>query len=131
MSYNIDDVTVLVAGKPAPFMLARDIVRVAGELRAKNWLPEIDLFYETGYFAAAGEALATAGQDARIKLEKFWWQGEGSGSTFTYFIEEVLVLLHGSVDLLLVWEGGDSTTGLRVKDGAVAKMAVKFVLVEK
>lgn len=55
------------------------------------------------------------------------WCGEWSGTTYETFM---LALAHadGRAQLLLVWEGGDKLTGLKVRDGVVAECDVTVKL---
>lgn len=55
------------------------------------------------------------------------WQGEGSGHTFDMLLA-ALKFFRGSADLVLCWEGGDSFSGLRVKDGRVTQHEVIMTL---
>lgn len=59
------------------------------------------------------------------------WCGEGSGSTWETFREEVLPATLGSVDLVVTWERGDHFSGLRVRDGVVTEHKVVMTLGEQ
>lgn len=56
-----------------------------------------------------------------------WWQGEGSGSSFDA-LKDVLSSFDGEADLVLTWEGGDSHTGLRLRNHVVTEHEVAFAL---
>jgi hypothetical protein len=58
----------------------------------------------------------------------FEFCGSGSGRQ-EKVLSDILRSLEGSADLVLVWEGGDSFTGLRkTLFGTVEEMEVRFVL---
>lgn len=60
------------------------------------------------------------------------WCGEGSGYSYVdVFLKEVVPCLKGKADFVLTWEGGDSITGLRIKDGKAVEMDVAHKLVPK
>jgi len=72
------------------------------------------------------------GADGRAVLKNFWWYGERSGNSYEdTLIEQVCPLIHGRVEAIFYWEGGDFTTGLIVQDGVVTECEVKKVLVPK
>lgn len=58
------------------------------------------------------------------------WRGEFSGSTYDALIEKVLPLTSGSADIVFTWEGGDSFTGIRVRNGIVTRHKVVRALGE-
>lgn len=51
--------------------------------------------------------------------------------TLNHLLPEFLAMTEGEADILVVWEGGDSIGGLRVKNGAVEEMDVEYVLLPK
>jgi hypothetical protein len=118
MSYNIDNIKV-IAGGPLKIdkatldtLLDEDVDRPEG-----NLLDE--------YADAEPDA------DGNVTLKDLWWYGEGSGSTYDTFTDEVLPATTGKANLVIIWEGGDSVTGLRVIDGTVTECDVGYVLLEK
>lgn len=56
-----------------------------------------------------------------------WWSGDWSGHTLGGLIE-VLSVFDGEADLVLTWEGGDSHTGLRLRDHKVTRHEVVMAL---
>ncbi len=55
----------------------------------------------------------------RIQLDSINWRCEGSGSTWDFFKTYVAPKIHGEVQGIVVWEDGDSTSGIAIKDGRV------------
>ena len=115
MSYNIDSVDY-VSGK---LMIKRRDAQAFvednnGNIPEGNFLDELDLSVKLD-------------PEEMLVIEKPWWYGEGSGHDFDTF-KEALALTKGKAQLLLVWEGGDSQTGLLVKDGVVMEKKVKTTL---
>lgn len=72
------------------------------------------------------------GDEGRAVLTNFWWYGECSGWSYEdTLIEQICPLIHGRVEAIFYWEGGDFTTGLIVQDGVVTRCDVKKILVPK
>lgn len=59
--------------------------------------------------------------------KEFWWHGEGSGWAFEALLD-TLSSFDGEVDLVLTWEGGDSHSGLRLRDHKVTEHEVVMTL---
>ncbi len=111
MSYNIDSSNTLTLDA---WMRAADVVAFRREL--SDELPECHLLVPM--IAAAEEALVRGEVDARIRIEKFWWYGEGSGRAWgDVFIPSIAPKIMGLVEGILTWEGGDSFSGFRIRDG--------------
>jgi hypothetical protein len=62
--------------------------------------------------------------------QPFWWNGERSGSSFEALLE-VLASFEGEIDLVLIWEGGDSIDGLRLRNHKVTRHRVLCSLGEE
>lgn len=69
--------------------------------------------------------------------EVFWnkkirpvWCYEGSGSLMDVFKKEILPKTRGTAELVLIWEGGDDVSGIRVKDGVVTEHKVTYKLAD-
>lgn len=60
---------------------------------------------------------------------KLRWRGEGSGSYYDTF-KDILSQMDGEAELVLIWEGGDSIGGLRIRNGEVTEHEVLFSLKE-
>lgn len=58
------------------------------------------------------------------------WSGEGSGYSWNEY-REALSATQGAADIVVIWESGDSVSGLRVRNGTVTEMDVKYTLVPK
>jgi hypothetical protein len=63
-------------------------------------------------------------------IPRVWWCDEGSGRHFDVF-KLALARTTGMADLLLIWEHGESITGLSVRNGVVTEMDVEYSLVPK
>ena len=55
---------------------------------------------------------------------------EGSGNFYHEHMAEIAKVLEGTADFVLTWEGGDSHSGLRIRDGKAYTMDVVFSLRE-
>lgn len=123
MSYNIDSVTCL---KLEAWMYSQDIRRfLEDDEEGRISLAE-------GNFLTEISQKSLQKDDVKIKLPNLWWYGEFSGTSYKeVLIKQIAPLIHGEVDAVLTWEGGDSVSGLRIKDGVVEEMDVEYVLVPK
>ena len=52
--------------------------------------------------------------------------GEGSGTFKGWILEEALKESTGELEAVLVWEGGDSITRLKVKDGEISEIEIEL-----
>lgn len=66
--------------------------------------------------------------DCFILEKSFWWSGECSGRTYETLLMHVLPKIQGTLELMFVWEHGDSYSGVRVVDGKVTQHEVEFKL---
>lgn len=105
MSYNIDSVDIIYS---KDFEIGTGYEELAE--RHAGRLPEISVFYDDWNISRG-----------------FWWNGEGSGSSYEV-LKEVLASFNGEADLVLTWEGGDSFSGLRLRDHKVTEHAVVMTL---
>lgn len=105
MSYNIDSIDVIYS---KDFAIG-DGYEAAAEKYTDN-APEISVFCD----------------DWNID-KGFWWYGEGSGRTF-HDLKDVLSTFNGEADLVLTWEGGDSHTGLLLRNHIVTEHVVVMAL---
>jgi len=116
MSYNIDTVQVLTLDA---WMAEVDRDRLAVEL--KDELPERCFLTEEDAFGP--------NESGTRKLLMFSWSGVWSGNSMgNGTFQRVAACLHGRIEAVLIWEGGDSISGLRVVDGKVSNPAVVHAL---
>ncbi len=123
MSYNIDsaDVRVLDA-----WMTAKDVAAALRELD----LPEVHFLEDLE--EPAQRALEKGKPGTRIQLRGFDWGGEGSGSTFEdTFQKQLATSIRGTLEVVLTWEGGDSTSAFRVEDGVYEECDVEVKVKRK
>lgn len=65
-----------------------------------------------------------------LRASKFWWSGECSGGTWEEtFLPKIAPKIRGTIEAVVTWEGGDSHTGLRIRDGKVTEPEVVMTLV--
>jgi hypothetical protein len=116
MSYNIDSVTLIHS---KDFSIEEDeYYRLKG--KHEDEYPECSIF--------DGDAVEL--RDGRFYIKNFWWSGERSGHS-EELLREVLAEFDGEADLILTWEGGDSFTGLRLRDNEVVEHEVVMALGEE
>lgn len=117
MSYNIDSITVLYASTDFGIRLEQlDALRAKYELQHA---PEISIF-DPDWPTFSRNSVTDSGF---VRPQNFWWNGEGSGHSYGELVE-VLSHFDGSVDLELVWEGGNSIDGLKLRNHAVTRHEV-------
>lgn len=115
MSYNIDSVSI--ESMDAKIKKA-DLRRL---LRSLDTLPESNFLEEHSDHEPDG--------DGYIKLASFYWCGESSGRAFEDLVKKVSKKIVGHVEAIFTWEGGDSVSGLIIKDGEATECDVEMRLV--
>lgn len=125
MGYNITSVKTL---KLAAFMRPADILRVLD--RYARDLPE-GTFLESMRKQALNPICADHPEQTVIALPNLWWQGEGSGRAYEILTREIAPLILGEVHAIFTWEGGDSFSGMIIKDGVVTDCDVVQTLVPR
>lgn len=116
MSYNVDRVEILESKR---FRIKKSVL-LAYEDRDDD-LPESNFVWA----ALSASKNTDAGED--VLLETLEWTGVGSGHSWDLFLE-ILEKTEGFADIVTTWEGGDSVTGLRVRNGQVTPMFVERYL---
>jgi hypothetical protein len=113
VSYNIDSISIVHS---KDFSISEDEYH---RLKGKHIceVPECSIFDED----------AEEFNDGRFFPKYFWWCGEGSGHSEP-LLKEVLAAFDGEADLILTWEGGDSHSGLRLRDHRVTEHLVRMSL---
>ena len=107
MSYNIDSVETVYS---KDFEIGPTFEEMAAKYA--DAAPEISVFRD----------------DWNIRYG-FAWSGIGSGMRAAQeALPEVLSSFNGEVDLILTWEGGDSFSGLRLRNHKVTKHDVVMTL---
>lgn len=116
MSYNIDT-TEMIAG--ACLRMSKAVYdRLRADLATD--LPE-DCFLT--------DDDAVEEDDESVWITRLAWNGTGSGRSFEgVLLAKVLPATHGHADYVVTWEGGDTHSGLRVRDGVVTQHRVTFAL---
>ncbi len=118
MSYNIDHIEVTSLDA---WMKAKDVIECLDfDLPEVHFLEELE--------DAANNALIKGKPGARIQLRGFNWIGEGSGSSFESFRAYIAPKIMGKLEAVLTWEGGDSHSGIRVRDGKMSTCDVVMAL---
>jgi len=122
VSYNIDTITVVEAwdlsinGLQA-FRLTR------GEQGPSNSFLD-DLTDEFESILAADQKLS----EVELPIKCFRWSGEGSGSSWPFFVEKVAPYMRGRLRAIVAWEGGDSIEVIQVLDGVFQSVSLADVL---
>ena len=112
MSYNIDTVNII---STTGWIRHADVIDLLA--RFDDELPE-------GCFLRDLCDEDDADEDGRHTIDAMDWSGSGSGRRFKDVFPEVAKAIMGRVEAILVWEGGDSITGLRIVDGVMTEPAV-------
>jgi len=117
MSYNITGSKIVKASKDFYITKAK-----LEELRAQYG--EDECLPESNFLDPGWERHQIVKGD-KVYPKYLWWSGTGYAEDL---LKKILPAFNGSVDLVLIWEGGDSISGLRLKDGKVTKHEVGYVL---
>jgi hypothetical protein len=88
----------------------------------EDWLPEMNFMEGVKPFKVA--------KDGKYVIKKFEWCGTCSGTFWPMLIDQIAPRIHGIIEAVLTWEGGDSVSGLRIKDGKVSQPKVVLTLAE-
>lgn len=125
MSYNIDRVVALTS---SGLRVHREILLAwKDDQDLRDQFPEINFL---GYIEK--NAPDADGYVSMLNhAGSFWFSGEGSGRAEDILVEKILPHTRGTADLALIWEGGDSISGLRVEDGRVTPCDVVMTLQPK
>jgi hypothetical protein len=145
VSYNIDNTTELVLNA---YMDADDVLRIVED--HEDDLPEDCFLHDmvveaekatedvvfcksckaqrkhtnAKFCSNCGKKYPTSSKPCRIKLPNFNWRCEGSGHSLLILKTTVAPLIRGEVQAIFTWEGGDSVSGIAVKDGRVLECDV-------
>lgn len=123
MSYNIDHVETLVLDA---WMSAADILMLAK--KHKKDLPEANFI--SGHADAAQKAIEEGHPTRQIQLKNFWWYGSWSGNSYHEgVLQKIAPHVTGRVDAVLTWEGGDTTSALRIVDGVFIEVELVQMIV--
>lgn len=111
MSYNITHCETL---KCNAWISAKNMEEILEH--EYDWFPERSFITDAKPFK-----IAKAG---KFVIKKFDFSGECSGTLFSYFLENVAPKIKGELEVILTWEGGESITGLRIKNGTITQPKV-------
>ena len=104
MSYNIDTVHILSGKLSIKTSDVRKLLKKYEEV-----LPE-DCF------------LSDLDDEGKVvDIRSLAWQGTGSGNSFEIFEKFVVPCLIGKAVVQFIWEGGDSTEVIRIRDGKMTQ----------
>ncbi len=120
MSYNITSINILSIDAR---ISVDDIRWLYGMLG--GW-PEANFVSDTHRKLQRGAITASA--SGEVALETFEWHGEGSGNAFHDHMADVASSIRGHVEAVVIWEGGDRITGLRIRDRVMTQPAVRMAL---
>jgi hypothetical protein len=113
VSYNIDSISIVHS---EDFSISEnEYHRLKGKHICE--VPECSVFDED----------AEEIRDGRFYPRHFWWCGDGSGHTEP-ILREVLSAFDGEADLVITWEGGDSFSGLRLRNHKVTEHEIDMRL---
>lgn len=124
MSYNVDSIEVIAQDN---FRLPVEFIAALRKEIGDDF-PELWLLYEDAH---PDNNSHFEDVDSYRYFRRINWQGDGSGYSWDKFTDVVLPKFKGSADLLVCWEGGDSYSGLRIRDGKVARHRVVMTLGEE
>jgi hypothetical protein len=129
VSYNIDSIDII--HRSDDFGIRRSVL--FGLELVEDDMPEsnvIDQLMEVGSHTVIKDAEDDGRDLLSPKGYGLWWYGEGSGRSEDK-LKAVLAAFEGEVDLVLTWEGGDTHSGLRLRDGVVTEHEVVMALGEE
>ena len=130
MSYNIDSTDTIYSDA---WMYEDDRIRLGEQWEELGLqLPESSFLNDDKYtmqrcwgdLEPHGEPLPF-GMSGRAKrhLKHLRWNGSGSGHAIDS-LGEIAKYIHGRIDVIATWEGGDSFSGIRIVDGVYTRPKV-------
>ena len=125
MSYNID---TCKTKKLENFVIP---LTALYECERKDWRPEQPKILnattmEVEIEGGCGQTINSVLKDGLLTITKLDLSGEGSGSFMHYVMGPALKQSKGELEMVFVWECGDSITRLTVRDGEVKEEDVEL-----
>jgi hypothetical protein len=117
MSMNIDSIEIISSNA---FCITRPQLDELGDLYGDS-CPEVSILDVDWPQRACEE------HRGMLFVKSLCWSGEGSGYTFDSF-KAALAKFFGRADIIVVWEGGNGHTGLRLLNGKVTEHEVVMAL---
>lgn len=127
MSYNIDSWSTK---KLSSFVIP---ISALYESSRQDWHPEkpvVESFDDplnvSIHICEDGDIDGELTTDGKLIVRKIHIRGEASGTMFYQVVEPALKKSTGELEAVLVWEGGDSITRLKVSNGDVVQERVEL-----
>jgi hypothetical protein len=129
MSYNIDHIENVSCDLRITYGKFLALMKkYEGELPEANFLHDLADTYSYLDTDDDSEDLEEALKTV-LEIKNVAWCGGGSGRTRA-LLETILKKCDGTADLVLIWEGGDTVTGIKVRDGNITRCKVGYTLTE-
>jgi hypothetical protein len=123
MIYNVSSVRTLVLEAS---VVARDVAllirKYNKDLPEHHFLKALDV--------PAFDSIESGEPHRQIPIKTFEWSGTWSGNSIET-LKEIASYIHGRIDAVLTWEGGDYVSGLRIQDGEYTECDVQMTLVPR
>lgn len=125
MSYDIDTIKVK---KLENFVIP---IKAFYEGVREDWMPdqpkiEFPITNEVSITCGFGQKIKGLLREGNLHVTSFNLTGEGSGSLMREVIENAFKQSTGILEMVMVWEGGDSITKMTVIDGDVKEEGVEL-----
>jgi hypothetical protein len=65
-------------------------------------------------------------RDGMLTITEFDMTGEGSARFKSFILDDVLLQSTGQLEVIIVWEGGDSISSLKVNDGVLEETDIEL-----
>lgn len=126
MSYNISHIETPVL---EAWIYAADVVRL---IRNQKYLPSSNFLHDLYDDAVSACAdVESHGAHTQMPITRFSWSGEGSGHDYNAtLLPHIVPYIHGTIEAIVFWVGGDEVTGLLIKDGRAVECKVEQRLVK-
>ena len=122
MSYNIDTwKTKKLKGLKIPLKALSEVPDMEIKLGYSELGVRLEAYGPTECFSLEGIV-----KDELVEITKIENYGEGSGNFYYDSLLDLLEKTKGELEVVMVWEGGDSISRLKVKDGVIEEAQIEL-----
>ena len=100
------------------------------ESKINNWHPSepriINADGDVGLMCGCEQTIKGKLKDGMLTITEFDMTGEGSGRFKDFILDDALKQSTGELEVIIIWEGGDSISSFNVKDGVIEETDIEL-----